>query len=78
MRWIICGTGMTNWSQETGILKGYDDKTLEWVIKTKQGLVRADMVCDEKERIAYFENIGKAYSNGFRDGMTFQKQHAEL
>ena len=56
VRWI--NIGMSNWSAQTGILKGWDDDTLEWVVKTNDGsLVRADGICDEQERKKFFNLV---------------------
>ena len=69
VRWYFKKDGEIKLSNETGILKGWDDQKLEWVIKTKDGDIRADLVCNEADRVRYWEDFRKAYESGFRDGM---------
>lgn len=56
-------------SSEKGVLKGYDEKALEWVIKTHSGDVRALMISDEKERTAYWQGFEEGFSKGFAEGL---------
>ena len=67
VRWLKDG----RLSGQTGTLKGYDESTLEWVISTGGGTVRADLVSDEKERVAFwkaFEEANKRAAKGSSAG----------
>ena len=70
VRWLNDG----KLSEQTGVLKGFDESTLAWVIKTQGGVVRADLVSDEKERVAYWKGFEEAYQKGFRDGLKYAKE----
>ena len=78
VRWYYKQDGELKLSNDTGVLKGWDDKTLEWIVKTKDGQVRANLVCNEAERVKYFEDISKAYCSGFHDGMEAAGENGQL
>ena len=61
-------------SSEKGVLKGYDEKTLEWVIQTKSCDVRALIIFDEKERTAYWQGFADGFSKGFAGGLKFARE----
>ena len=71
VRWLKDG----KLSNLTGILKGFDESTLKWVVKTKDGMIRTDLISDEKERVAYWKGFDDAYKKGFYAGMKYAKEN---
>ena len=75
VRWYYGDNGNIKLSNETGILKGWDDSKFEYIIKTNSGEVRANLICNEAERLKFFEDIKNAYKNGFRDCMKYAREN---